>query len=448
MKKFKIHRKCTWYIGLFLFLGILASCSDDIESDGKEITDFSVISSSGQIFKGTIGEGNVISIKITPDFNIDNLKNSTSNFFLSYYATVSPLPSESQDFSQDVVYTVTAQDGSAIVYTVRWNYGDILADGQGGGYTMRKWYKTFADLGLTNDIENSLAVCGDYLVVSRTGLLFNKTTGEPAGKLLNMEGIAGGTVAQQVPFFLTNDSEGNMIGCTLAAWSGDFKVYKWTSVDAAPIEILSTSEVGTSVGRKLTVVGDVNGDGYILTTFVGSANGTHFRWKITGGVVSISHDLVETGIPINDGNWSQNIAPLNASANSPYFVGDAVAGGTSIHYFNGSSTAEIMGLVTDADAGPKNWGNFTQTHVVACPFNGKAYGAVISSSWGRCFFTIKDSEANNEVFFSDIWNNNTYNGNATGSLTSSLSADGQSLYIYALVTSRGIACYQLTKYEK
>src|SRR5690606_30205108 len=111
-----------------------------------------------------------------------------------------------------VTYKVTANDGAVREWIVKWSYGRRLEDGEGGGATIPLWYKSPAELGINNTgLENSIGVCGDYLVFSRSHKTVDKYSGEPTEKNLNITGVPG-----QI-FFLTNDDKGNLVGCTLPA---------------------------------------------------------------------------------------------------------------------------------------------------------------------------------------------------------------------------------------
>jgi len=429
-------------------LALFTSCSEDASLCSEaEVTNFKLNLGNGNYKVGTIEDGNIIKFKVTPDFDITKLNGATSEFFISSYATVTPYPSEPQDFSKDVVYTVKAQDGTTSTWTVKWGYGDKLPDGEGFGYSLKKWEKSWTDLGFTADVENSLAVCGDYLVASRSCICLDKLTGENSGKKLNTTGIpsADGSSAKAVPFFLTNDSKGNLIGFTLPGWAGVFNIYKWSSIDSAPVLLYSTTSVGVS--RKVNVVGDINGDAYIYDMRQGSVTGEHNRWKVTNGKVE-APEIFETSVPTNDGNWTQCMAALDASASPAFYLADPIAGGSNVWYFENGVNEQIQGPGTEGDKGPKGWGNFTQASCNTFKFNGKTYGAFLTSSWGKSFFTILSTNEAQEVVLNEIISPVQYNGNATGSICTSLSQDGESIYVYELLTSTGVRCYELTKYEK
>lgn len=454
MENFKIF-KSMLSIFLVVLICSFVSCKDDkdeILSNAKELTRFTMQLGDAAV-EGTQTEDGVIVFKITPDLDMEHLKSATPRFFISPRAIVTPLPSVPQDFSTDVKYTVIAQDGSTKDWTIKWTYGELLPEGEGFGYNYCKWEKSAAEMGLSANVENSIAVCGDYLVVSRTGLMFNKFTGEPAGTL-NMTGISGAT--NKVPFFLTNDDKGNLIGCTLGAWdNNNFHIYKWTSVNAAPIEIgvllNTTDSKAGSAGRKLTVVGDINGTAHIVAMIANNTLGQHFLWKVTNGVVDPNYTFVTTKLA---NGMLQNVSPMDRSTLYPLYIAGTTTGSTGAGIFlmenENSTPVSVPGPVTDIDKGTYGWGNHSHINIKSFTFNGRKYTAVAHSCWQRSLLSVIDCvDANRVVATRTVYTGGTGgNGNATGSLTLELSEDGQELYLYSLVSSLRVGCYVFTKYEK
>lgn len=69
----------------------------------------------GELFKGKIDE-NLQHITITTFVDVTNI---SPEITISDSATISPLPAEKIDFTNEVNYTVTAEDGSTKIYTVQ-----------------------------------------------------------------------------------------------------------------------------------------------------------------------------------------------------------------------------------------------------------------------------------------------------------------------------------------
>ncbi|WP_298646029.1 DUF5018 domain-containing protein [uncultured Proteiniphilum sp.] len=438
----------------FLLFVISVSCSDplyelpDIKATGTDITEFSLNGLSCTIND----EKGSITIEITPDYDLSLLKNLVpSSLKLSPYATISPEKSVSQDFSKDIQYTVTAENGSQKVWTVTPAKYEELDEGV--GYIKLVWYKSLSDLGLTSNIENTVATFGDYIVVSRTGLIFDGKTGEKAGKL-NMEGIAGGNDSQKVPFILANDSEGNLIGGTLTAWSGNvFYVYKWDALDQPPSQILAyplQSGKDTQFGRKMSVVGNINDNAYIIGDDYAAENNRKMNcWKVTGGIVNPVPDIIETDMQnYNQAGYSL-VFPLSALSLKPYFYFDS-------GHISGSDPSTVLKYMDENNnsttISPQGgWGR-NILHSIYFTFNNKNYLSVISitSDFKYKFFVIDPSDLSSPIVkFSDIreYDSKTEgNGNNTGGVAIKRVSSGLA-YVYTLMTSKGIACYMLTNYS-
>lgn len=114
MKKHLLRR-----ILLSLTIAVLfVQCSEDDESSqspSNEITNFS-ISSLNPAVSGTIDEQNgTVSLELPSGTDISAL---IPNITVSEKATITPASGESQDFTEPVIYTVTAENGNIAEYTV------------------------------------------------------------------------------------------------------------------------------------------------------------------------------------------------------------------------------------------------------------------------------------------------------------------------------------------
>ena len=139
-------------IGLLLFIGLIfAGCSTEDyfgQLSDKELIQFQL---EEQLGNSKMIE-DTIYITVSEDaylFNISNL--SASRIKVSDYATVSPEVGEKQDFSQPVVYTVTAEDGSTREYYVIVQRGGSNSNLQLPNSSFEFWHD--ADYGDTEYIE-------------------------------------------------------------------------------------------------------------------------------------------------------------------------------------------------------------------------------------------------------------------------------------------------------
>ena len=113
---------------LFLFLLVLASCSDDddntgggdAKSDAKEITAFAIRAADNDALDEDVSatidkKEKTIAATVPSGTDVTALKPTLA---ISEKATVNPGDKAEMDFSEEVEYTVTAEDGSTQKYTV------------------------------------------------------------------------------------------------------------------------------------------------------------------------------------------------------------------------------------------------------------------------------------------------------------------------------------------
>lgn len=465
-------KKILYYLLSCLFLAALSvSCSDDDYQypSENEMVSFSV-SVNGELKVGEKTEqGDTIKFKVAPGFDHQSLVGLTPSIFISGYATISPLPSQPQDFSEPVTYQVTSRDGKERKWTVKWSYGRRLQDGEGGGATIPLWSKTPAELGIQNTgLENSVGVCGDYLVFSRSNKTVNKYTGEPTNKLLNVTDVPG-----QI-FFLANDDKGHLVGCTLPVLSGNkFNIYKWTSVDEAPVLIYSEVYSGAMPGRKFDVAGDVNGTAILSTTLVSGATSTGIvrRFKVSGG--GMASEISSVNVPIGEENtatptsiqwmsFAMSAPEDNARyyATVPALLWGSVWSGVVVKYgtpSDGEVLSKFKGsfVADDGSAGGGYWGNIMHGHVSAFDFNGKTYVAGCGLSWSKRTYCLAADEdlfpncvgKNIGYWYGEVpidWNIGM--GNSTSSIT--VSNEGDHMLIYVYMEGAGVVCGEMTRYER
>jgi len=449
MKTIKMYTK---WIALALagsLFGVCMSCSDplyklpDIQAAGADITEFNL----ANLLCTIDDETGVITIDVTPDFDMNLLKNLVpTTFKLSPYAIISPDRSVSQDFSKDVQYTVTAEDGTQKVWTVKTSKYVTLS--QGVGYSRLMWYKTQAELGLTANAENTVATFGDYIVVSRTGLIFDATTGESAG-LLNQTGIPGS--GAQAVFVLTNDDEGNLIGATLTGWSGKLYVYKWTALDQNPIQIVEyTPQTGEAFARKIHVSGNINGNAYIvIDNYTAYRNDEMYCWKVTGGTVNQTPEILKTDLQLYSQTGYSLAFPKSGTALLPYYYYDTGTTAnenpsTVLKYVDENNHATVINPYG-------GWGGRIY-HALYFPFNHIDCLTVLSltSDNKYRFFVVDPTDLSAPAvrFSYDMPYNYAVegtNGNNTAGIAVKRISDDV-VYVYVLMTSKGMACYMVTDY--
>lgn len=324
-----------------------------------------------------------------------------------------------------------------------------------GGYvgfetSKQLWFGESDQLGLSVN-ENSVATQGEYIISSRTGLMYNRFTGAKVDSKLNMNGIIPGS--QPVAFFLTNDQAGNLIGCTLSALTnGIFAVYKWDHYDSDPIEVLRYTANSGQYGRKLVVVGDINKNAYVITSR--TTTDEHLRWKISEGMVvnAGNPDVLQTGMIQSNTAGLQMVAPADTSANASFYFSNPPTKEVKLMNENGDAIDINGPLLPDDFPGPTGWGTGATSsiyHITAFDFNNGNYLAVLHSTVGhdpfRYYISILDLNNSYKTVFSKYVENIGTNTNGTGSITYRVSDDKKSVHLYAFMTQTGVVCYELTK---
>lgn len=412
MKRLSIFLYAALVLGCVLYLG---ACKDDKLSDEARIVhSFNVKGTSGAALRGVIGD-DVVTIKVSPYLNAEEeLNGVTPVFYLSKGATISPDPSEPQNFAQSggVKYTVTAEDGTKKVYTVTWGVSDPVPYGGGFTYAEIGTGKLFTELGypglagsasgvdgkLHGDLRMYIAYCGDNIVLlSRDYVasdptsphcikVVNKTTLEPAAAL-NLGSIS--VVDLKV---ITSDYKGNCVG--LVVTGGQTEFFYWKTPADAPRSVGSINvDMASAAGSSnFQVAGDITTAAWITALAPRGANGEHYRIKVTGGSLASDYSTVATGYSSSDCNGSQMISPLDDSDRPSYIVGDAegtAGAANSVHaYINSPGGATVSAM-------PGYWQNILQSwwigtgfatfrgcspFVSALPINGKTYTVVTSGS--------------------------------------------------------------------
>lgn len=395
----------------------------------------------------------------------------------STYDHMEPGPNDRRDFTKDVEYILYAKDGSPTTWTVKApKY-----------YMKEKWGKDMTGINAAggNQAPNSVALIDDYVNLGRTDILLNKSDGQISATKLNITGWRDwngkstaeevlGTITQDYPFFVTNDDEGNMVGINLGAWNTEECVIaKWTTATEDPVVVAQfpTKAEGTqlvSFGRKLQILGDINGNGLIISPNNVSATsreqGENYLSKIAGGTVDVANPtIVKTNIPMN-GNAYQILTPLGLEPVGPYYVGSTRASDPhGLWYGQASSLSDIMAPLSFKDkfgafSGKNGWGNRAYHYQKLFEADGNKMIATFSMSqadannlqnYNYCFGVFERNPEGKLVLQSfatipyiDDADNNV-NGNVTGGFT--MEKVGNDIFFYVFPTNKGVYCYQLIK---
>ncbi|GHT12761.1 hypothetical protein AGMMS4956_07870 [Bacteroidia bacterium] len=419
-----------------------------------------------------------VTLTVSPD-KMSTLQDVVPSINISPSASISPAAGDVQDFTSDVQYVVTSESLAARTWTVKTVADDYVSAGI--GQITEKWDKTATDLGLSANVEATIATNGTTVVAGRSGVMIDGTTGEKLPDLLNMTGVVcNGTPAQDIIFTVANDDAGTLIGCTLGAWgaagSNDFKVYKWTSPTDAPTEFISHPQSSTShFGRKLTAVGNVNSGKAIVTSYDVLSGGTYASSVVTGGAAThayweINNGTANAGSTVltnyNCAGLFQMLWPVSPNAVAPYYFSDmgsaSAAPITTVQYNNGSTMVEMpKGPVEDTEIVDPADVMFKQTgygrkilHSMLFTFNSRQYLAIVSyynngTTDFTYYITILDTQDAHRVVFFDkrpYTGNFSINGNQTAGLAVSTTTDAdrtKTMRLYALFSSSGMVAYEI-----
>ncbi|MFV0418698.1 MAG: DUF5018 domain-containing protein [Dysgonomonas sp.] len=477
----KTMKKYLRFIGCLLAFSMIfssVSCSSDDDNEpekrtGNDISNFKIPSLN---IEGVIASGTTtIELLVAFDYDANQLKNVAPSFDISVGATVSPAQNTAQDFSKDVEYTVTAQNGDIKKWTVKLKREKYTL---GIGKHSKLWLTT-KEAGATAEFEAALATLGDKVILGRSGIIMNVTTGvvekdaENNPKRLNMDGIVGNpaNAATNIPFIVANDDKGNLIGCTLGAWSNPhFRVYKWTDVDKAPTLILDYEDANIAVGmgRKLVAIGDINGNGYITALDTKNNNGvtksTHYAWAVAGGKVNATPTAHTTGFNVT--TFYQKLIPASTNTVTPYYFGGPGNASTesTVQYMKAEGAGgtvirgPLLGTPEDDAAFKNGWGNVV-SDIQKMKFNDREYLAVLHHTTGKgsglkyyiSLVDIRNVDDFSIPFTVTIPFDGDYattNPNGTAGLAVGVEkkeADGLvKMNLYGLFSGFGVVCFELT----
>ena len=204
-----------------------------------------------------------------------------------------------------------------------------------------------------------------YMVYNHSDIkVVNSQTGT---ELLNLDktGVSGGTLT----FCDVKYCAGKIVACNLASTTDPLKLYAWDNVDAKPICILETSDLGgaTRLGDCIGFTGDWTNGRFVFANDNGSVTRI-VTYKVTNGIVSETPTIIyatnadETQLkcaesirvhPDDNGYWingrNNPLTRLNTSGVEQYTVPDDVTWGNGFaaFQFNGKG----YGLITSFNPG-------------------------------------------------------------------------------------------------
>ena len=361
------------------------------------------------------------------------------------------------DYSKDVKFTVTAQDGKTTAeYTVKVQLPSTLEKGMRSGSGKILWNNKIVDTyaPATPLMMTSMAVIKDYIVLNTRNedmMVVNRKTGAKEGTIkLPFKSSLGN-------FKATGDSSDNILVTNLD--SKEIVVYRIKGINGTPTEYIRYNVGGKSYGRGISVIGSLDKDAVITMPRFEDAGWYFLRWTVTGGVLNTEPELVTINSSVNAGGWVYNcdvVATDPSNPKSDYFVNSyaKLTGGTTASEDRG--TIWIDGATNkDKCHSPYTSSNWVRNALDYVKFNGVGYliaNSVNSFTWGAddmiYLYDLGDANLDNIVWKSEagiygsMSNITQANGNACSDVALRLSDNGYYMYAYFFFAGGQLVCVQ------
>ncbi len=405
------------------------------KSSEAQILDFSL--PDAQLTGFIIEEENLVGL-VAGGMDLNNLIPLIS---VSPHATISPDPSTAQNFNDPVVYTVTADDGTEVEYTVQIIQPNKIAHGFRPESMKLLWQKSLVDLGAFSEHRNfSMGVTDDYLLVQTRGVgikFYNRFSSEYVGEL-NLGALGTSLYA------ITSDNNNHILACNQVQPGGNFMIYRWNDVSDTPVKYLEwTNDQVKDVGRRISVSGDLEGDALIFA-FVADAN-VILRWQVSGGLL-VSE--TPTALPFDTNPaWNKTVdfASEGTQPTDNFFLSGWKP--ARISYIDATNmttvaTADVAGYqITHA----LDYVEFNSAKYLAVAdiitWNGKSYIYDVSSPALLATPKSDPNYSSVRVFASSAISGSN-NVAAGGDVLFKASEDGYKLVLYFMVTNGSVAAYE------
>lgn len=361
------------------------------------------------------------------------------------------------DYSKDVKFTVTAQDGKTTAeYTVKVQLPSTLEKGMRPGSGKILWNNKIVDTyaPATPLMMTSMAVIKDYIVLNTRNedmMVVNRKTGAKEGTIkLPFKSSLGN-------FKATGDSSDNILVTNLD--SKEIVVYRIKGINGTPTEYIRYNVGGKSYGRGISVIGSLDKDAVITMPRYEDAGWYFLRWTVTGGVLNTEPELVTINSSVSAGGWVYNcdvVATDPSNPKSDYFVNSyaKLTGGTTASEDRG--TIWIDGATNkDKCHSPYTSSNWVRNALDYVKFNGVGYliaNSVNSFTWGAddmiYLYDLGDANLDNIVWKSEagiygsMSNITQANGNACSDVALRLSDNGYYMYAYFFFAGGQLVCVQ------
>lgn len=446
-------------------------------ADGTE-TDYTITanlkkSSSASItsFKFTIGENvftgipneennSITYLVATPDLSdLIATNKAVADIELSPRATiVSPDLTTPIDFSKDVVVKVKAQDGTVRDWTIKQAKPVILD--YGFGYARKKWQLSCDDMGFGSTLDvRGMTVTKNYLVIHGRYFehrLYDKNTGAYVGTTATPSDLSDTNKAAGM--YITTDGAGKLVAGSFTSWTtgSNFVIYYYKNGETSdPQRILQVPGLG-DCGRKFSVAGDLSSGTAFIYATKGKGN-LVYRFHFENGVYKDMKSITVTA-PSTSFTYLCTPVPLGNNTDSQFILVDQQATGLgSVNLYSADGTlvssmsdgAKCMEGGITADGRCFSFNNATYLMYNDCNADGSKARIRIYDITSQDIFSMSATDPRflGEFlkFTSGDFVNSVGNGNGTGSVAYELSLDGESIYVYCMLTGGGVMKYELTK---
>lgn len=379
-----------------------------------------------------------------------DITNQIPSIAITPHATISPALNLAQDFSKPVTYTVTAENGKVVQYTVKPVTPQKAELGIRAGSMKLLWTKTLTELGIdpANSLTTSIASTDKYLVVNTrevSNKYLDRFTGNVAGAM-NMTAIHGVNFKN---FFATSDDAGHLLISNLTNVVGNsLFIYKYNNpADQNPVKFIEYTGLvaGQQLGRKMSVKGDLTKNALIFVTASNSDNSI-LRWQVVNGaLVSQIPTIIKYG---GSTKWTvmADVISTGASLSDPMFLSSQAG---DIAYMNATGTPLSQLNVSAA--------GFNVSHSLDyAEFNKAKYLAVVNVSTtllgNGYLFNVTDplllstsptsATYPNVMVFKSPLMTTLANGNQTGDVALQVSDDGYKMVMYVMITNGRIEAYE------
>lgn len=366
---------------------------------------------------------------------------------LSFGATIRNYPNPTVDectYSKDepVEFVVRAQDGKTEAkYKVVVSEPELLEKGLRPGSEKMLWHVPMSEVGMSNLLmTTSMALTSDYVVFNTRGedmFYIDRKTGKPAGS------ISVGFKGSLANFSCASDNADHILVANLAKAGEEWVVYRWDGVKSYPKKYL-TFTTDAVIGRRFSVIGDLDGDAIITApTFEGAPKAGFYRWLVRGGVLG-EPEFIAINLSLSAA-WNYNCDVIYSDPSdekADYFLASyagisALAGDNRAHVWMDGKTNKQKYFSKGISP------NWVPNAVDVCKFNGGSYfvsNSVNSFTWGSddmvYFYDLGNENLDQTYWTSDkgiygaFVNCGEANANAYGDVCLGVSQNGVYMYMY------------------